>query len=196
MLNLFKRGLWSIVSMLIYKPLFGNIGFKSVIIKPLKINNCKRIFIESNVVINDLAWLMSINKESMLKIAKGTRIGHFAHIVCLNKIVIKENVLIADKVYMSDNTHGYENIQTPIKHQPLKFVGEVEIGKNSWIGENVCIIGCKIGRNSVIGANSVVTKDIPAYCVAAGSPARVVKRYDIEQNIWRKTNQKGEFLHE
>ena len=115
MLNVFRKALWSIVSMLIYKPLFGNIGFKSVIVKPLKINNCKRIFIESQVVINDFSWLMAVNKESCLSISKGTRIGHFAHIICLNKIIIKENVLIADKVYISDNTHAYEDIKTPIK---------------------------------------------------------------------------------
>ena len=196
MLNLFKRGLWTVISMLLYKPFFGKLGFKSVIIKPLKINNSKRIFIGSNVVINDLAWLMAINKKSAITIAEGTRIGHFTHIVCLNKIDIKKNVLIADKVFISDNTHGYENIETPIKSQPLKFVGEVEIGENSWIGENVCVIGCKIGRNSIIGANSVVTKDIPSYCVAVGSPARIVKRFDLELNIWRKLDEKGDFINE
>lgn len=196
MLNLFKRGFWTVISMLVYKPFFGRFGFKSVIIKPLKINNSKRIFIDPNVVINNLSWLMATNKESVLSIAKGTRIGHFAHIVCLNKILIKDNVLIADKVYISDNTHGYEDIETPIKNQPIKFVGEVEIGENSWIGENVCILGCKIGRNSVIGANSVVTRDIASYCVAVGSPAKVVKRFDLEQNIWRKTDEKGDFINE
>ena len=196
MLNLFKRGFWTVISMIIYKPLFGKMGFKSVIIKPLKINNSKRIFVESNVVVNDLAWLMAINKESVLSIAKGTRIGHFAHIVCLNKILIKDNVLIADKVFISDNAHGFEDIENPIKSQPLKFVGEVEIGENSWIGENVCILGCKIGRNSVIGANSVVTSDIASYCVAVGAPARVIKRYDFDESIWKKTNEKGDFINE
>ena len=75
-------------------------------------------------------------------------------------------------------------------------MGEVEIGENSWIGENVCVIGCKIGRNSIIGANSVVTKDIPSYCVAVGSPARIVKRFDLGLNLWRKSDEKGDFINE
>jgi len=158
--------------------------------------NILKCNIEADVVINDLAWLMAINKKSYLSIAKGTRIGHFSHIICLNKITIKENVLIADKVYMSDSTHGYEDIETPIKNQPLKFVSEVEIGENAWIGENVSIIGCKIGRNSVIGANSVVTKDIPEFCVAVGAPAKVVKRFDKNKNMWLKTSTEGDFFNE
>ena len=58
------------------------------------------------------------------------------------------------------------------------------IGDDSWIGENVCIIGASIGRHCVIGANAVVTKEIPDYCVAVGNPARVIKRYDFEQKDW------------
>ena len=80
--------------------------------------------------------------------------------------------------------HGYEDICTPIIKQPIVQKGEVEIGEGSWIGEGVCIIGAKIGKNVVIGANAVVTKDIPDYCVAVGLPARIIKRYNLEKQIW------------
>ena len=73
--------------------------------------------------------------------------------------------------------HGYENTKIPVKHQPLKQLKEVTIGEGSWIGENVCIIGASVGKNSVVGANSVVTNDIPPFSVAVGSPARVIKEY-------------------
>ncbi|MCK4619283.1 MAG: hypothetical protein KAT52_05010 [Desulfobacterales bacterium] len=75
------------------------------------------------------------------------------------------------------------------------FKSSVYIGNNSWIGQNVTIIGVKIGKHCVIGANSVATKDIPDYCVAAGSPAIVKKRYNFETNEWQRVDKNGEFLN-
>lgn len=56
--------------------------------------------------------------------------------------------------------------------------------RTRWIGEGVCIIGAKIGKNVVVGANAVVTKDIPDYCVVVGQPARIIKRYNLQKQIW------------
>lgn len=58
------------------------------------------------------------------------------------------------------------------------------IGEGSWIGENVCVIGASVGRHCVIGANAVVTKDIPDYSVAVGAPARVIKKYNFNRGAW------------
>lgn len=66
--------------------------------------------------------------------------------------------------------------------QPIIQKGTVEIGEGSWIGENVCIIGAHIGRHCVIGANSIVTKNIPDYSIAVGTPA---KDYDFEKKEWK-----------
>jgi acetyltransferase-like isoleucine patch superfamily enzyme len=121
-------------------------------------------------------------------IGDGSCIGNFNHIYATKSIVIGKNVLTADKVYISDNLHGYEDISLPILHQPIKQIGTVIIGDGSWLGENVCVIGAKIGVNCVIGANSVVTKDIPDYCVAVGSPAKIIKRYCFEKQEWLKVD--------
>ena len=67
---------------------------------------------------------------------------------------------------------------------------DVEIGEGSWLGENVCVLGAIIGRHCVIGANSVVTKDIPDYSIAVGAPAKVIKRYDFTTNSWQKIDTK------
>jgi len=69
----------------------------------------------------------------------------------------------------------------PIIQQPVKYKGEVVIGKNSWIGENVSIIGAKIGKHCVIGANSFVNSDIPDYSIAVGTPAKVIKKLNIDE---------------
>ena len=78
------------------------------------------------------------------------------------------------------------NLEVPIKEQGIIQKKDVYIGDGSWLGENVCVIGASIGQHCVIGANSVVTKDIPDYSVAVGSPAKVIKRYNPETKQWGK----------
>jgi len=82
-------------------------------------------------------------------------------------------------VLITDNAHGTFNLSEldspPIKRK-LFTKGEVAIGDNVWIGSNSCIMpGVTIGRGAIIGANAVVTKDVPPYALAAGNPARVIK---------------------
>lgn len=186
------------IKALFYKSSMGRFGEKSVIINPLKINGKKRIFIGDKVVIEYKTWLAAMPltgyDDCKLEIKDGVNIGHFNHIYATKSIIIEENVLTADRVYISDNLHRYEDINFPIKLQPIIQKKEVVIGKGSWLGENVCIIGAKIGKHCVIGANSVVTHDIPDYCVAVGSPAKIIKRYDFSTQTWKKTNYKGEFI--
>lgn len=182
-----KRVLWRIVTMIKYRTMFNKIGKHTTIFHPLQLDDVTSISIGNNVCITDGAWFYGnrIN-DITLTIMDGTYIGHFAHIVAQHKVFIYNNVLIADRVFISDITHTYEDILTPILKQPIKNIGEVVIGEGTWIGENTCIIGAKIGKHCVIGANSVVTEDIPDYCVAVGSPAKVVKKYNFESNEWRR----------
>jgi acetyltransferase-like isoleucine patch superfamily enzyme len=78
--------------------------------------------------------------------------------------------------------------------QSVVQVAEVTIGDGAWLGENVCIVGASVGRNCVIGANAVVTKNIPDHCIATGIPAKIIKRYNFELNDWQKTNESGDFI--
>lgn len=169
---------------------FGKFGKESFLQKPLRINGTKSIFIGNNVFIQNKTWLASEpitgEKKSKLVIEDGCTIGNFNHIYATKSIILHKNVLTADKVYISDNLHGYEDIGLPIKNQPIIQNGTVEIGEGSWLGENVCVLGVHIGKHCVIGANSVVTKYIPDYCVAVGAPAKVIKRYDFNENKWKK----------
>lgn len=184
---------------LFYKFLFSQIGEKSRIFKPLKITNPKYMTLKSRVVINKYSWLLTIQineKKPELIFDDDVIIGHFNHITCVNRVYIGKNVLTADRVYITDNYHGYEDINMPISKQPVKSKGEVIIGDETWIGDNVSIISCKIGKHCIIGANSVVNRDIPDYCIAAGAPAKIVKRYNFQSKKWEKTNEKGEFINE
>lgn len=164
-------------------------GLRSLVIHPLRINGRQYISIGTRVIVNKFCWLMAYkidNHNPQLEIGNGSRIGDFNHIVAVRKVIIGKKVLTANYVYISDNLHSFENIHQPIMDQPVVFKSEVEIGDGTWIGEHVSIIGAKIGKNCVIGSNSVVTNDIPDYCVAVGSPARIIKQYNTVTNQWGK----------
>lgn len=155
--------------------------------RPLKIQGPEYISVEKGAFIHDFTWLGAHSVEGStpeLRFEEGVCVGHFNHFSCALKIVLEKNVLTADKVFITDNTHSFEEVTIPVMHQPLKVLRSVVIGEGSWIGENVSILGASVGKNSIIGANSVVTRDIPDYCVAAGNPARVIRRYDQEKNVW------------
>lgn len=103
------------------------------------------------------------------------------HIGCINKIVIGNNVLIASKVYISDHSHGEidEQIKSvaPAKRK-LVSKGPVIIEDNVWIGEGVSVLpNVTIGKNSIVGANAVVTKDIPPNSIVGGVPAKILKAF-------------------
>jgi len=165
--------------------------------KPLKVEGYNNICLGKKVIIGKYTWLAAIaltGKEVTLEIDDGAVIGNFNHIYATRKIVIGKNVLTADKVYISDNLHQYERTDLAILNQPIKQLEDVYIGEGTWIGENVCILGSSIGRNCVVGANSVVNKNIPDYCVVVGSPAKIIKRYCFTDNVWKKTDNNGDFI--
>jgi len=166
---------------------FKTYSFQSTILDALKIEGHKFISIGNKVYVHKYAWLSAFkvsDREPELIISDGCSIGNFNHIICVGKISIGKFVLTADRVYISDNLHGFADPTIPILQQPISFKREVIIGDGAWLGENVCIIGASVGKNSVIGANSVVTKDIPDYSIAVGSPAKVIKQYNFERREW------------
>lgn len=114
-----------------------------------------------------------------VKIGEHCNFGDYLHLTCINKIVIGDNVLTGRWVTISDNGHGetdYYNLQISPAKRKLSCKGPVEIGNNVWIGDKATILsGVRIGEGSVIAANAVVSKDIPAYSVAAGNPAQIIK---------------------
>lgn len=105
-------------------------------------------------------------------IGKGSGIvGHFS-------IIIGNDVWTGHHVYITDQNHGYTDISLPISQQSQPE-RPVTIGDGSWLGHGSIVLpGVTIGEHVVVGANSVVTHDIPSYSVAVGSPARVIRRYE------------------
>ena len=119
------------------------------------------------------------NYNPEIIIGRDVRINSTCHIGAINKIVIGDECLLGSHVMIIDHSHGkneFEEMKIHPSSRDLFSKGEIVIGEKCWLCENVVILpGVHIGECCVIAANSVVTKDIPAYSVAAGNPARVVK---------------------
>lgn len=107
-------------------------------------------------------------------------IGDDSHITAINGIFLGNNVRMGKKILITDNSHGSSDadlLHIAPNYRPLYSKGPVIIDDNVWIGEKASIMsGVRIGKGVIIAANSVVTKDIPDYCVVAGVPAKIIKR--------------------
>lgn len=128
--------------------------------------------------------------HTLINIGDNVEINDDVHIAAVERVDIGDNVLIASKVYLSDHNHGIykgDFQDTPVTPPGSRkiYSAPVKIEKNVWIGEFVAVLqGVTIGEGSIIGAMSVVTKDIPPYSIAVGSPAKVIKTFDFESKKW------------
>lgn len=137
------------------------------------------------------AYSQSNEKQKLLIFGDNVEINDYVHITAMQGVSIGNNVLIASKVYISDSTHGsysgdeYDSSPHSIpKERPL-VTKKVTIGDNVWLGEFVSVLpGVNIGSGTIVGANSVVTKSLPANVIAVGSPAIPIKRFNGETQRW------------
>jgi acetyltransferase-like isoleucine patch superfamily enzyme len=177
---------------LFFSGSFRSYGRRSFILSPIAIEGSENIEIGDDVYVAAKTCLATKllpgSSQCTLRIGSGSKIGRFNHIYCTSSIVIGENVLTANGVYISDNNHDYREIGRPIMNQHIIQIAPVIIGSGSWLGQNVAVIGASVGRNCVIAANSVVTRDIPDYCVAAGAPATIIKRFDVQTGQWLRVD--------
>ena len=186
-MNLLRSAFCQLKTVIFLKPRLLNLGTHTTIIWPWRIDGPRNIQVGSGTFIQRGSWLYALPADqsiTKLKIGDNCVFGYNNYIASVESVVIGDNVLTANNVFISDNTHSYSDINRPIIEQPITFCRSVEVGDGSWLGENVCILSANIGRNSVVGANSVVTRDVPDYCVAVGSPAVVVKHFNHATSTW------------
>jgi serine acetyltransferase len=115
--------------------------------------------------------------DPVIRIGARCSIGRGSHIVGHQSIEIGDDVTFGPYVYVTDQNHVYADADTPIGRQ-WPSEDPVVIGSGSWLGANVIVLpGSHIGRNVAVAAGSVVRGCLPDHCVAAGAPAKVVRRY-------------------
>ena len=142
-------------------------------------------------------WLEAITQYNnqtfspRIVVGKHVRASQFVHIAATCLVEIGDHVLFGSKVIVTDHNHGqysreHSSPDVPPAQRPLDSNRRVTIGRNVWLGDGVVVTpGSSIGEGCVIGANSVVIGNIPSYTVAAGAPAKVLKKFNFETKEWK-----------
>ena len=121
--------------------------------------------------------------EGRVEIGAKTVMGQECTISAYQRVRIGEQCVIADRAMFIDFDHGVVETERPIRLQGI-YKRDVEVGNNVWIGYGACILrGVSVGDNSIVGTNSVVTRDVPANAVVAGIPARVIRMRDAPEEL-------------
>lgn len=184
-------------------PVFGGNPRNLTIGLPRNIINPERITIGSNVSLGPGCMLMAVTHyptvwmsspgseiepqyfDSRIIIGDNVTATERLQVASCAEVTIGNDVMFASNVHINDSMHGYGRADLPYKYQPLQRIAPIKIGQGCWIGQNVVILpGVDVGEFSIIGANSVVSGDIPAKSIAAGSPARIIKEWDDESESW------------
>ncbi len=175
---------------------YGRFGKGSVIYLPLIYDSNRKLVsigerttILKNARIQLFPHLMQ--QEPHITIGNDCYLGYNLSLLAGADITIGNEVLMASNILISSENHGTDpESSIPYMDQPL--IGKaVAIADGCWLGERVCVLpGVSIGEKSIIGAGSVVTKNIPAYTIAVGNPAKPIKRYNFNTHIWEKIYEK------
>lgn len=157
--------------------------------RPIYIRGKKSIVGGKNLTTGRFCRFDLNGEKKTLFIGDNCEMGDMTHIVAHEKVEIGNNVLVASKVFISDTSHGSYGDDGDAPFVPpnkrLLRSRHVFVGNNVWLGENVVILpGIKIGNGTIIGANSVVTCNVPENVIAAGVPARVIKIWTEENRMW------------
>jgi acetyltransferase-like isoleucine patch superfamily enzyme len=185
-------------------PRFGNRPEHLKIDLPRRILNPEKIFFGDHVWLGPGCFIAAVKEYPSVSLRHpdkhhdaqtfspqihiGHRVTSSGNLVIggVHQIDIGDDVMFAFNVTILDNLHGFAHPYEPYKYQPLQRIAPVQIGRGCWIGQNAVILpAVKIGEMSIIGANSVVTHDIPERSIALGAPARVVKQWDDTSREWR-----------
>ncbi len=183
-----------LVTKIFWLKRFKNIGVKSFIFRPFLISNPQFISVGDRCIIRDGARLEVIHNSSSqrvpaLNIGNNVNIEQGVHIVCQSNIEIEDYVSITPYCVIVDTEHPFNDPdKLPKIGDRINFdeTKKVRIGRGTFVGAHSIILpGVNIGRGCVIGAGSVVTKNIPDYSLASGNPARVIKRFDPIDRMWK-----------
>lgn len=164
---------------------FAGFGFRSRIVSPDLLTHPGRVRIGSRVSIGKGARIEALGDGDgqlpKIEIGDNTSIQMYFHCGAANHVKIGRDVLIAGRVYISDHDHRADHPELPPRCTRELVVKPVAIGDGAWLGEGCVILkGVTVGCRAVIGANAVVTRDVPPFAVVAGVPARLIRILDIE----------------
>lgn len=170
---------------------------KAYVGKGSRIIGTKAMIVGDGFAVGRQSWIEAVFENGsetyspVIKIGNRFSASERLHISAINRLEIGDNCLFGSSVYVSDHNHGSykgKNQSNPNEaplDRSLVSNGSLVIGSNVWVGDGVVIVGTlKIGDGVVIGANSVVTSDVPDNVIVAGIPAKIIKKYNFNNNQW------------
>lgn len=170
---------------LIYSPFFGKFRFPSYIGKPIFLKGVNQIFIGKKVRIFPHIR-METQDGGTIQIEDDVVISQNVHITSAGNLKIGKSSLILANVFITNIDHDYTEIGIHVVKQKI-IVKDTQIGENCFIGIGAAIMaGTILGNQCIVGANSFVRGHFPDYCVIVGSPAKIVKKYNLETQSWEK----------
>lgn len=182
-----KKGFW-VIRGLFYKLIFKEFGNMSYIGKPIIIIGVKNISIKNKVRIFPGARIECNGKNSNIVINENTSIGQNIHMISYGNLFIGKNTTISGNVFITNIDHEYRKRDIHILDQE-HIVKDTIIGENCFIGYGASIqAGTKLGKQCIVGTNAVVRGEFPDYCVIAGVPAKIIKKYNHNTMKWEKYN--------
>ncbi|CAN5550103.1 hypothetical protein BH20ACT15_BH20ACT15_08890 [soil metagenome] len=143
-----------------------------------------RLRIGVDTLLEPGCWL-TLGPDARITIGEGCFLNRETMLAAHELIEIGDHVMFANHCFVGDADHRYDDPDVPITRQGFTGRGPVRIGSNCWLGVN-CVVtgGIEIGERTVIGSNSVVTRDLPAGVIAAGAPAKVIREIEFKGG-WR-----------
>jgi acetyltransferase-like isoleucine patch superfamily enzyme len=140
-----------------------------------------RLEVGPNTLFEPGCWL-TLGPQGRIRIGEGCFLNLHTMIASQDCVEIGDHVMFANHCFVSDASHRYDNESLPITWQGFSSKGPVSIGSNCWFGVG-CVVtaGVRVGDRCVVGANSVVTTDLPSGVVAAGAPARVIREIEFSR---------------
>ncbi len=133
-----------------------------------------RLEVGEQVLFEPDVWL-TVPAPGRIRIGAGSFLNVGVMVAAVELVEIGEHCMLANNCFVTDGNHRFDDPGKPVPWQGFSSKGHTRLGDNVWLGANVVVTsGVSIGERCVVGANSVVTRDIPPRCVAAGVPARVL----------------------
>jgi len=209
MIRRIRRSFGRAVRAACYRILYGaapgpeqyyHFGQGAFVQQDCRIEHPQYISIGRGAIVERMVWLSAVIQPAdrpdrpRIIIGDGAYVGRFSVIAGMNHVEIGRKVLLAPRVHITDCNHDFEDIDRPIMEQGFAGGGQVFVGDESWVGVNAVIVASRgrtlrIGRHCVIGANTVVTRSVPDYCVVVGAPPRIIRRYCQETKRWLRVNE-------
>lgn len=162
---------------------FRRFGRGSLLLPPARVNSPDCIEVGDGVMMMEHGWLSvradhGRDRPPRLVLGDRVRLGRCVSVACIGEVVIEDDVMTSDNVFIADCFHEYADPHTPVLHQPMSVPEPVRIERGAYLGAGSIVLpGVTVGAGAYVGEGAVVTKDVPPRAVVLGNPARIVERY-------------------